>query len=498
MRDAYSGEELKRYDARIREIYFRLKHRDSKYMAQFALCLSHMCEAAVRAYRRRRAHDPNARRPKCKNPVLRQAALQCIIRGSGFRGRLPDAPNMPLLAAPYVTLLFPVTPRGHMAEFRLTPDVVERIATAVSVGAVTVNGTTVSIAYEPQPVAPVQPKGLMGMDVNKREHVTASTDGVVRRIPNKALGLAQERRRRHAILGVTGGRPKKKRSKARTKPHGVKHPGKKPRNKGARSKKRLDERVNRRERNRINARFVDRKNDWLFKLMHSLAAMGYALVLEESTINRLLVKSNKRMSKEERDLLKMGLSQGLVRAVADGVFKKYGLPVYGIAPAGTSSECPKCCGKLWAAKYRTKAWKSWRRTKACASCLYYVDRDYVAGINILCRGASAYEPEVGPESLQDGDGRRVAGDWEQRVQRLVQRLLDAVAVRFPHVVEGRRPKGDAKNPPHMAGDARSLDDRLDVSNRSAGLGPPGETPAQCLLDGTVEPSCADLGQLTKL
>ncbi len=475
VRDAYGGEDLKRYDSRRRMIREQLRHRGGKYMAQFAGYMCDMCETAVRAYRKRRAYNPNARRPKCENPVLRQGADACVIYGDGFWCSLSDAPNQPLLASRRVFLRFPITPSRHAMEIQLTPNVVERIATAVSVGAVTINSTAASIAYEPQPVQPVQPKGMMGMDVNKREHVIASTDGEVDHIVNGALGFAQERRRRHAILGVTGGRPKH--PKARTKPRYVKNPGSKPRNKGKRSKKRRDWRVNRRERARINSRFVHRKNDWLFKMMHGCATRGYALVLEESAINRLLVRSNRMMSREQRDLLKMGLSQGTIRAVADGVFKKYGLSVYGVTPAGTSSECPKCGEKLWAAKYRTRSWKSWKRTKACTACLYYVDRDDVAGINILCRGVSAYEPAAGPAPLQDGDGRQVAGDWEQCVPQLVQTLLDAAVVWMPYVGEGRRPKGDAKKPaPCEPADARFLDDRLDVSTNSAGIGPPGETP----------------------
>ena len=413
--------------------------------------------------------------PNAKTPSCARAQTPASYMVMGFWCSLSDAPNQPLLASRRVFLRFPITPSRHAMEIQLTPNVVERIATAVSAGAVTINNTTASIAYEPQPVQPVQPKGMMGMDVNKREHVIASTDGEVDHIVNGALGFAQERRRRHAILGVTGGRPKH--PKARTKPRYVKNPGSKPRNKGKRSKKRRDWRVNRRERARINSRFVHRKNDWLFKTMHGCATRGYALVLEESAINRLLVRSNRMMSREQRDLLKMGLSQGIIRAVADGVFKKYGLSVYGVTPAGTSSECPKCGEKLWAAKYRTRSWKSWKRVKACTACLYYVDRDDVAGINILRRGVSAYEPAAGPAPLQDGAGRQVAGDWEQCVPQLVQTLLDAAVVWMPYVGEGRRPKGDAKKPaPYEPADARFLDDRLDVSTNSAGIGPPGETP----------------------
>ena len=476
VRGSYGGEELGQYDARRRQIYDLLKHRDGRYMAAFASYMSDACETAIRAYHKRRAHDPNARRPRCTNPVLRQGAGSCVIYGRGFWCKLSDAPNQPLLESPYVRLRFPVTPSRHTMEVQLTPHVVEKIATAVRVGAVTLTDTTISIAYEPQPVAPAQPKGMAGMDVNKREHVAADTDGNVRRMPNAALVFARARRKKLAALGVTGG--KTKRGRRHATPRHVRHPGKKPRNKGGRTKKRRDERVSRRERSRINARFGHQKDDWLYKLMHEIAALGFALVLEEKTINRLLVRSNRNMSKEERDLLKMGLSQGRVRAVADSVFPKYGLSVYGVTPAGTSSMCPACGEKLWAARYGTKSWGSWRRTKACVPCLYYVDRDSVAAINIVWRGVSAYEPAAGPEPHHaDGSGRQVAGDWEQRAPQLVQMLLGAAVVWFPYTGEGRRPKGGAKNPPYdMAGDARPPDDRPDASNGLTGLGPPGETP----------------------
>ena len=125
------------------------------------------------------------------------------------------------------------------------------MATTVSVGAVTINDKTISVAYEPQPITPVQPKGITGMDVNKVQHVTADTDGSVEHIQNGALKAAQTRRQKHANLGVVGGKPK---NKKRTPPKHTKHPGRKPTN-----KKRRDERVNHRERARINTRYNHQK-----------------------------------------------------------------------------------------------------------------------------------------------------------------------------------------------------------------------------------------------
>ena len=84
---------------------------------------------------------------------------------------------------------------------------------------------------------------------------------------------------------------------------------------------------------------------------------------------------------------------------------------------------------------------------------------------------SVYEPVAVPAQV----GRLVAGDWEQCVEQLVKKLLDATTVWFPYLGEGRRPKGDANNP-CILGDARFLDDRLNVSKYITGLGPPEETP----------------------
>ena len=155
MRDAYSGDELKEYDAGVKNIYRLLKHRDNKYMAQFAAYMKDECEAKMRAYCIKRAHNPNERRPKCTNPTLRQSSGSCTIYGRDFRCRLSDAPNQPLQASPYVMLRFPIIPHKHVMEVQLTPYMVEKLATAVSVGAVTINDKTVSIAYEPQYVIPV-------------------------------------------------------------------------------------------------------------------------------------------------------------------------------------------------------------------------------------------------------------------------------------------------------------------------------------------------------
>ena len=460
VRDAYSGDELKEYDAGVKNIYRLLKHRDNKYMAQFATYMKDECEAKMRAYYKKRAHNPNERRPKCTNPILRQSSGSCTIYGRDFRCRLSDAPNQPLQASPYVMLRFPIMPHKHVMEVQLTPYMVAKLANAISVGAVTINDKTVSIAYEPQYVIPVRPKGMMGIDVNKAEHVTADTEGNVERIPNRALEAAQTRRQKHTNLGVTGGKPKSK--KGRTPPKHTKHPGRKPKN-----KKRRDEHVNRRERARINTRYNNQKKDWLFKLMYRLAAFGFVLVLEEPTIDRMMKKSNKRMSNETRDLLKMGLSQGTIWAVAKSVYRKHGLPVIGVVSKGTSSTCPTCKNALWEPKYGTKIWNEWRRVKGCEVCLYHIDRDDVAAINIVWRGIlKYYEPAA-------DSNQRVAGDWEQ----CVQQLLDAAVLWFPQDGEGRQPKGEVKNLPYMVvGDAPSLADRLDVSNCAAGIKSLEETP----------------------
>ena len=347
----------------------------------------------------------------------------------------------------------------------------ERLAGAVRVGAVTVSSTTVSIAYEPRPVAPAELVGMMGMDVNKAEHVVAGTDGSIRRIKNGALAYAEARRKKHRTLSVTGGKPGQKRPRSgRSMPRHVRHPGRKPKNKS----KRRDWRVNRTQRNRINTRYYHQKIDWLYKLMHSLADRSMGLALERSTIDRLLVRRNRSMPGEQRDLLKMGLSQGAVIRIAREVFAKYGLPVHDVDPSGTSSDCPACDAKLWAPGYRSRSWNVRRRAKACTACLYYVDRDDVATINIVGRGVSAYEPAAVPgQPLQGNPGRRVAGDWEQGAPQLVHMLLGAATIWFPYVGEGRRPKGSAKNP-LCVGDARLLDDRLDASNGTTGVDPPGE------------------------
>ena len=186
------------------------------------------------------------------------------------------------------------------------------------------------------------------------------------------------------------------------------------------------------------------------------------LVLEDPTIDRLLRRSNRRMSNRERDLLKMGLSQGTVIEVAKQVFAKYGLHIHLVDPRGTSSDCPICGGRFWEADYNKdrNMWRRWRRKKACTTCLYLIDRDDAASVSILKR--LLLSPDYEPAAAS-GNGARVAGDWEQRVGGLVNHLVGTACVRFPHVYgEGRRLKGSAKNPSCRA-DARLLDDCLDVS-----------------------------------
>ena len=148
----------------------------------------------------------------------------------------------------------------------------------------------------------------------------------------------------------------------------------------------------------------------------------------------------------ERDL-KMGLSQGTIVEVAGRVFAKHGLRVHLVDPRGTSSTCPVCGGTFWEANYHKdrNLWRQWRRKKACTACHYLIDRDDAAPINLMRRRLPSSSSDCEPAA--SGNGVRVAGDWEQRVDRPVFRLVDAACVRFPHVYgEGRRLKGSAKKP----------------------------------------------------
>ena len=465
VRKDYSGAELTKYDERVRMIYTMLKHHQGRYVTKFAKSMVDSCEVMARAYVKRRATNANAARPKCSNPVLCQVSSSCVVYGRGFWCKLSDAHKHPLLASPYVVLRFPVIPSKHVAELKLNSHMVEAIATASRVGAVTITPTTLSIVVTPRPVTIPKPAGVIAMDVNKAEHAAADTDGNLWRITNKALDCAKTRRRKHASLGVTGGQPPAKKHNKRR--HAVKHPGRKPSNKG----KRRDRRVNRRERAAINTRYGNQKTDCLHKTMHGLASHGMDLVLEKPTIDRLLKRSNKRMSARERDLLKMGLSQGAIIEVANQVFAKYGLHVHLVDPRGTSSDCPICDRRFWGADYNKdrSVWQHWRRKKACTSCLFLIDRDDTAAISVLKRLLSSSDCEPAAVS---GNGAQVAGDWEQCVGGLVSHLVNTACVRFPHTYgEGRRLKGSAKNPHHGA-DARLLDDRLDVS-KHYGTRPPG-------------------------
>ena len=74
--------------------------------------------------------------------------------------------------------------------------------------------------------------------------------------------------------------------------------------------------------------------------------------------------------------------------------------------------------------------------------------DDAAPINLMRRCLLSSSPSSGCEpAAASGNGVRVAGDWEQRVDRPVFRLVDAACVRFPHVYgEGRRLKGSVKKP----------------------------------------------------
>ena len=99
--------------------------------------------------------------------------------------------------------------------------------------------------------------------------------------------------------------------------------------------------------------------------------------------------------------------------------------------------------------------------------------DDEAPISLMRRRLLPSSPSSGCEpAAASGNGVRVAGDWEQRVDRPVFRLVDAACVWFPHVYgEGRRLKGSVKKPLPGA-DARLLDDHLDAS-KYYGTRPPG-------------------------
>ena len=175
----------------------------------------------------------------------------------------------------------------------------------------------------------------------------------------------------------------------------------------------------------------------------------------------------------ERDLLKMGLSQGTIVVVAGRVLAKRGLRVHPADPRGTSSACPVCGGTFWEANYKDRnRWRQRRRKKACTARHYPMDRDDAVPINLMRRRLpSSSSSDCEPAS---GNGVRVAGDWGQRVDRPAFRLADAACVRFPHVCgEGRPLKGGA-NKPLPGADARLLGDRPDAS-KYCGTRPPDRT-----------------------
>ena len=175
----------------------------------------------------------------------------------------------------------------------------------------------------------------------------------------------------------------------------------------------------------------------------------------------------------ERDLLKMGLSQGTIIGVAGRVLAKRGLRVHPADPRGTSSTCPVCGGTFWEANHPKdrNLWRQWRRKKACTACHYLMDRDDAAPINLLRRRLPSSSSSSNCEPAS-GNGVRVAWDWERRVDRPAFRLADAACVRFPHVCsEGWRLKGGA-NKPLQGADARLLGDRPDAS-KYCGTRPPG-------------------------
>ena len=57
--------------------------------------------------------------------------------------------------------------------------------------------------------------------------------------------------------------------------------------------------------------------------------------------------------------------------------------------------------------------------------------DEAASISILRRRLMS--PPDGEPAAGSGDGPRVAGDWEQRVDGLINHLDGTACVRFPHV-----------------------------------------------------------------
>ena len=69
------------------------------------------------------------------------------------------------------------------------------------------------------------------------------------------------------------------------------------------------------------------------------------LVPERPTIDAMLVKSNRNMSSVERDLLKMGLSQGTIVEVAGRVFAKHGLRVHLADPGGRAPPVLSAAGR---------------------------------------------------------------------------------------------------------------------------------------------------------
>ena len=318
-------------------------------MSYYKLCAISKATGVLRNYRKARRKNPETREPYVRRPQLTTCYGFKISAKAGVL-LLPFKPKQP----------FPVPLNAHVLRVLSEP--------GIQVRSVTLTKERLSISYEKE-VESIRPRGLIAIDRNLDNLMTADSDGQVTR-----QNLAKATKIKAIYREIRS------------------------------HMQRSDVRISR----RVAEKYGQKQRENVKQILHHASkqivqdaqSRQFGIVMEKLTGIRKLYRKGNWQGRGYRGMMNSWSYHELQRQIE---YKSQweGIPVIYVNPNGTSVKCSICGSRMKPEE---------NRQLKCRSCGFTVDRDVNAARNILARGvrfapvalpveAMVQEPSVGnPES----------------------------------------------------------------------------------------------------
>jgi putative transposase len=304
--------------SKLHQLVYRKLKEKYDYSTQYFVTAYRVALGIVRSWKRKGKKEI----PTVQHPIVRLSKQLVKLNSDG-------------------TLRLSIRPRDFVTLKLIVGDYQKKfLEKGYEIGEILLNQECVIIPFKTE-VSPVEPKGLMALDLNEENITGVSTNPHIIRVDTKEL------RTIHSTYFAIRRRIQKL---SKEKP---------------RTAKRLMAKYSNRERRRTQ--------DLCHKVSRQIVDFakqnGFGIMMENLRGIRQRIKYNKKLN---RRLHSWNFYR--LQFYIDYKTRLEGLPVVYVNPRGTSSTCPICGGKLTPNGYRGVR---------CSKCGYENDRDITACLNLL-------------------------------------------------------------------------------------------------------------------